>query len=69
MGFNSGFNGLIQLSSWGWAHGCSKHVEDLNKSTIEEIVPQVGYPAELFLNFFCGYMKCDTALEEGISFV
>jgi hypothetical protein len=23
---------LIQLSSWGWAHSCSKHVEDTNKN-------------------------------------
>ena len=29
---------LIQLSSWGWAHSCSKHVEDSYKHIIEEIV-------------------------------
>jgi len=39
---------LIQLSSWGWAHRCSKHVEDSNKHVIEEIVRQVGYLPELF---------------------
>jgi len=38
---------LIQLSSWGWAHSCSKHVEDSNKRIIEEIVRQVGYLPEL----------------------
>jgi len=48
MGFNSGFKGLIQLSSWGWAQGRSKHVEDLNKYIIEEIVRQVGYLPELY---------------------
>jgi len=37
---------LIQLSSWGWAHSCSKHVEDSNKHIIEEIVRQVGYLSE-----------------------
>jgi hypothetical protein len=34
---------LIQFTSWGWAHSCSKHVEDLNKHIIEKIVRQVGY--------------------------
>jgi hypothetical protein len=34
---------LIQLSTWGWAHSCSKYVEDSNKHIIEEIVRQVGY--------------------------
>ena len=48
MGFNSGFKGLIQLSSWGWAQGCSKHVEDSNMHIIETIVRQVGYLPELF---------------------
>jgi len=43
MGFNSGFKGLIQLSSWRWAQSCLKHVEDSNKHIIEEIVRQVGY--------------------------
>jgi hypothetical protein len=38
---------LIQLSSWGWTHSCSKHVEDLNKHIIEEIVRQVGYLPEV----------------------
>jgi hypothetical protein len=32
---------LIQLSSWGWEHSCSKHVEDSNKRIIEEIVRQL----------------------------
>jgi len=27
---------FIQLFSWGWAHSCLKHVEDLNKCIIEE---------------------------------
>jgi len=48
MGFNSGFKGLIQLFSWGWAHSCSKHVEDSNKHITEEIVHQVGYLPELY---------------------
>ena len=39
---------LIQLSSWGWAQSCSKHVEDSNKHIIEEIVRQVGYQPELY---------------------
>jgi len=38
---------FIQLSSWGWTHSCSKHVEDSNKHIIEEIVRQVGYLPEL----------------------
>jgi len=38
---------LMQLPSWGWAHGCSKHVEDSNKHIKEEIVRQVGYLPEL----------------------
>jgi hypothetical protein len=37
---------LIQLSSRGWAHSCSKHVEDSNKRIIEEIVRQFGYLPE-----------------------
>jgi len=37
---------LIQLSSWGWAQGCSKHVEDSYKHVIEEIVRQVGHLPE-----------------------
>jgi hypothetical protein len=37
---------LIQLSSWGWAHSCSKHVEDSNKHIVEEIVRQDGYLSE-----------------------
>ena len=37
---------LLQLSSWGWAHSCSKHVEDSNKHVTEEIVRQVGYLPE-----------------------
>jgi hypothetical protein len=36
------------LSSWGWAHSCSKHVEDSNKRNIEENVRQVGYLSELY---------------------
>jgi len=39
---------LIQLSTWGWAHSCSKHVEDSNKHIIEEIVCQVGHLPELY---------------------
>ena len=39
---------LIQFSSWGRAHNCSKHVEDSNKHIIEEIVHQVGHLPELF---------------------
>jgi len=39
---------LIQLSSWGWAQGCSKHVEDSNKHIIEENMRQVGYLPELY---------------------
>jgi hypothetical protein len=39
---------LIQLSSWGWAHSSSKHVDDSNKHIIEEIVRQVGYLPELY---------------------
>jgi hypothetical protein len=38
---------FIQLSSWGWAHSCLKHVEDSNKRNIEEIVRQIGYLPEL----------------------
>jgi len=39
---------LIQLSSWGWAQDCSKHVQDSNKRIIEETVRQVGYLPELY---------------------
>ena len=39
---------LIQLSSWGRAQSCSKHVEDSNKHIIEETVRQVGYLPELY---------------------
>ena len=39
---------FIQLSSWGWAHSYSKHVEDSNKHIIEEIVFQVCYLPELY---------------------
>jgi len=39
---------LIQLSSWGWAEICSKHVEDSNKPIIEETVSQVGHLPELY---------------------
>jgi hypothetical protein len=39
---------LIQLSSWGWAHSCSKHVEDSNKHIIEETVHQIGHLPELY---------------------
>jgi len=56
MGFNSGFKGLIQLSSWRWAHSCSKHVEDSNKHIIEEIVRQVGYlPEKVHYNIYIIY--------------
>ena len=37
---------LIQLFSWGWAHSCSKHVDDSNKHNIEETVRRVGYSPE-----------------------
>ena len=39
---------LIQLSFWGWAHSCSKHVQDSDKHIIEETVRQVGYLPELY---------------------
>jgi hypothetical protein len=39
---------LIQLSSWGWAHSCLKHVQDSIKHIIEEIVCQFGHLPELF---------------------
>jgi len=42
---------LIQLSSWGWGHSCSKRVEDSNKRIIEEIVHHVGYLPEFASNF------------------
>ena len=38
----------MQLSSWGWAQSCSKHVKDLNKHIIEEIVRQVGHLPQLY---------------------
>ena len=41
-----------QLSSWGWAHSCSKHVEDSNKHIVQEIVCQVGYLSEEFWVLF-----------------
>ena len=50
---------LIQLSSWGWAYSCSKHVEDSGKHTIEEIVRQVGYLPERISNYCChGRFHC-----------
>jgi len=48
MGFNSGFKGLIQISSWRWAQSRSKHVEDSNKHIIDEIVHQIGYLPEVY---------------------
>ena len=39
---------IIQLSSWGWAQCCSKHVGDSNKRIIEEIVRQVGHLPDLY---------------------
>ena len=36
------------MSSWGWAHSCSIHVEDSSKHIIEEIAGQVGYLPELY---------------------
>jgi hypothetical protein len=42
----------IQLSSWGWAQSCSKHVEDSNKHIIGEIVGQAGYLPDLQFSFF-----------------
>jgi len=47
MEFNSGFKVLIQLSSWRWAHSCSKHLEDSNKHSIEDAVRHVGHLPEL----------------------
>jgi hypothetical protein len=38
----------MQLSSWGWAHSCSKRVEDPNKRILVEMVRQVGYLPELY---------------------
>jgi len=38
---------LIQLSSWGWAQRCSKHVKDSNKHILEEIVRQVWLPTRI----------------------
>jgi hypothetical protein len=43
---------FIQLSSWGWALGCSKHVENSYKHIIEEIVRQVGYLPELLAGWY-----------------
>jgi len=37
-------------SFWGWAHSCSKHVQDSKNCIIEDIVRQVGYLPELILN-------------------
>jgi hypothetical protein len=48
MEFNLAFKRLIQLSSWGWAELCSKHLEDSNKHIIEEIVRKFGYLPELY---------------------
>jgi len=28
---------FTQLSTWGWAHSCSNHVEDLNECIIEKL--------------------------------
>jgi hypothetical protein len=39
---------LIQLSYWGWAQSCSKHVEDSNKHIIKETVRHVGHLPELY---------------------
>jgi hypothetical protein len=41
---------LIQLSPWGWAQSCSKHVEDSNKHIIEETVCQFVHLPELWRN-------------------
>jgi len=38
----------MELSSWGWAQSCSKHVEDSIKHIIEETVRQVGHLPELY---------------------
>ena len=38
----------MQLSSWGWAQSCSKHIENSNKHIIEENVRQVVYLPELY---------------------
>jgi hypothetical protein len=45
---------LMQLYSWWWAHGCSKHVEDSDKHIIEETVCQVGYLPELYKDAWSG---------------
>ena len=45
---------FIQLSSWRWAHSCSKHIEDSNKCIIGEIVRQSVTYQNYF--FFCGAM-------------
>jgi hypothetical protein len=54
---------LIQLSSWGWAHSCSKHVGDSNKHIIAEIVRQVGHLPEEWGNKLwtqCNYLFAKT---------
>ena len=48
---------LIQLSSWGWAQSCMKHVEDSNKHIIEESVSQVGHLPELYEDARSGKYK------------
>ena len=39
---------LMQMSFWGWAQSCSKHVGDSNKHIIEEFVRQVAHLPELY---------------------
>jgi hypothetical protein len=48
---------LIQLFSWGWAQGCSKHVEDSNKHTIEETVRQFVYVPEQGCYLILWYLR------------
>ena len=50
---------LVQLSSWGWAHSCSKHVEDLNKHIIEENVHQVGHLPDSIHFLTCALSNSD----------
>jgi hypothetical protein len=57
MGFNSVFKGLTQLSSWVWAHSCSKHVEDSNKRIIEETERHVGYLPDLYEEGITKYIE------------
>jgi hypothetical protein len=47
--YNFWYNHSVLVVSWGWAHSCSKHVEDLNKlKYYRKIVRQVGHLPELY---------------------